>query len=242
VPSYQAETAMHRFHALILLISAWGACPAIAQSGAPFPSEADIRSYVSRQIAISESGNYSRVEIQVGSAEIPGNRSTCNSTELMAPVGMRFWGRGHVTLRCTGGASWSISIPIVVRVWGNAWVAARSLPAGHTLMADDLQEAELELSRERPGLPPQTDSLIGKSLVRSLPAGQAVHADGVRTQPVLMAGDAVRLRVVGTGFSISASGQALGNAAEGQPVRVRTELGRTLLGTARVGRIVDIQP
>ncbi len=242
MPAYPAEITMQRIYALILLIAAQGAIPAMAQSGSPFPSETDIRSYVRQQISISESGNHNRVEIQIGSADIPGTYGPCKSTELVAPVGKSFWGSSHVIVRCTNGASWGVSIPVVVRVWGNAWVATRSLSTGHVLTADDLQEIELELSRERPGLPSQPDSLVGKALVRSLRAGQAIHADGVRAQPVLMAGDAVKLRVLGAGFSISASGQALGNAAEGQSVRVRTELGRTLLGTARMGHIVDVQP
>ena len=49
----------------------------------------------------------------------------------------------------------------------------------------------------------------------------------------------VAARVMG-GFAITASGQALGQAAEGQTVRVRTELGKVLTGVAREGRTVDV--
>jgi flagella basal body P-ring formation protein FlgA len=57
---------------------------------------------------------------------------------------------------------------------------------------------------------------------------------------VVQAGDPVRLRIAGAGFAVSAAGQALGTAAEGQPVRVRSELGKILTGVARAGRVVEV--
>lgn len=227
---------------LVALATTFFVSPAAAGTSARVPTEADVRTFIASQIHAPGSGAYSRIDIQVGSSEIPPSLGTCTDAELLVPNGSRLWGRSYVVMRCVGGATWSVSIPVFIRAWGNAWVAARNLPAGHTLMQDDLREDDIELSRERPGLPQHIDALLGKSLARSMQSGQAIQSDAVRAVPVLMAGDAVRLRVMGTGFSISASGQALGNAAEGQAVRVRTDLGRTLLGTARTGRIVDISP
>jgi flagella basal body P-ring formation protein FlgA len=50
------------------------------------------------------------------------------------------------------------------------------------------------------------------------------------------------VRVIGNGrgFSISAEAIALASAQEGQAVRVRTDSGRVLSGTARAGRQVEV--
>jgi flagella basal body P-ring formation protein FlgA len=77
-------------------------------------------------------------------------------------------------------------------------------------------------------------------LTRAVAPGQALRVDMVRARSVVQAGDPVRLRIVGAGFAISAAGHALVSAGEGQPVRVRTELGKVLTGVAREGRQVDV--
>jgi len=45
----------------------------------------------------------------------------------------------------------------------------------------------------------------------------------------------------GQGFNISTNGRALGSAADGQSVRVQTDAGRIVQGTARPGRIVEMR-
>jgi flagella basal body P-ring formation protein FlgA len=54
-------------------------------------------------------------------------------------------------------------------------------------------------------------------------------------------GEPVRVVGHGNGFSISADGVALASATAGQSVRVRTESGRIVTGTARAGRLVEVQ-
>jgi flagella basal body P-ring formation protein FlgA len=62
----------------------------------------------------------------------------------------------------------------------------------------------------------------------------------LRVVQAVAAGDPVRIRLLGQGFEIAATGVALSGAGEGQTVRVRTDNGRVLSGTAR-GRVVEIQ-
>ena len=202
----------------------------------------ELRAFAVQQARQAVNDPAARVEVQLGMPEAQAPVAPCARSEPFVPTGTRLWGRASVGVRCVDGANWRVLFPVTVSVWGPAWVAASALPAGAVLEHHDLREAEVELTRERTGLPRGADALVGKVLVRPLQAGQTLHPDAVRAATVVSAGDVVRLRVLGGGYAITASGQSLGTAADGQPVRVRTDFGRTVTGVARAGRIVDLQP
>lgn len=104
-----------------------------------------------------------------------------------------------------------------------------------------MEEREVEVTRETPaGLTRDAQQLVGRTLVRGVPAGHPVRLDMVKAATVVQAGDTVRLKIMGSGFAVTAAAQALTAATEGQPVRVRTELGKVLTGTARDGRVVEV--
>ena len=71
-------------------------------------------------------------------------------------------------------------------------------------------------------------------------AGQPLLRDGFRARPVLAQGDTVKLLYSGQGFSVSTQGRALSGAVDGQSVRVVTDSGRTISGTARPNRVVEL--
>ncbi len=216
------------------------AAPAVqAQS---FITTDELQAYALQQAQYAAPANVTRMDARLGSMDGNASLAPCRRVEPFVPAGSRLWGRASVGVRCLEGAAWSVLVPVTVSAWGKAWVAAAPLPSGKTLAVGDLREDEIELTRERYGLPGDMEALLGKVLVRSVQAGHAVPTEAVRNATVVAAGDVVRLRVLGGGFAITASGQSLGSAAEGQPVRVRTDFGRTVTGLARSGRIVDIQP
>jgi flagella basal body P-ring formation protein FlgA len=57
---------------------------------------------------------------------------------------------------------------------------------------------------------------------------------------VVQQGQSVRLVSNGNGFSVSSEARAIGNAAEGQVVQVRTPAGAVVSGTARAGGLVEV--
>lgn len=201
-----------------------------------------LKAYALEQAQAAVNDPAIRLEVQLGMPDNAQAVAPCSKTEPFVPPGGRLWGRSSVGVRCVEGAAWRVLFPVTVTAWGPAWVAATPLPAGATVSAADLREAEVELTRERNGLPKGPEPLLGKVLVRPMAVGQAVSLDAVRATAVVNAGDVVKLRVLGGGFAVTAAGQSLGSAAEGQPVRVRTDFGRTVTGVARAGRIVDLQP
>jgi flagellar basal body P-ring formation protein FlgA len=216
---------------------------ATAAAGAAPPADpAMLRSWLEPQVAeIAAREGFTRYQIDLTPIQARTPLAPCARVEPFLPAGSRPWGRLNVGLRCAEGARWTLMQPVTVSVWGPALVAAGSLAPGAVLSPQDIQEAgEVELTREPPGLLRDPAALLGRTLTRAVPAGQPLRADMVRATLVVQAGDAVRLRIQGSGFSIAASGQAMGAAVDGQAVRVRTDMGKILNGTAREGRIIEV--
>jgi flagella basal body P-ring formation protein FlgA len=224
-------------HALLIAFACLLATGAQAQV-APL-DEGALRAFVSQHVA-SAGPQVTRFEIQFGTVAPRADLAPCARTELFLPSAARPWGRMAVGMRCVQGAMWTLMVPTTVRAWGMALVAAAPLAAGVVPTAADVREEEIELSREPGTVLRDTSALQGRALVRPLQAGQAFRADALRAVQVVQAGDPVRLRIAGAGFAVTATGQALAGAAEGQALRVRTEFGKVLTGVAREGRVVDV--
>lgn len=228
-----------RFIAFALALLA-AVCAHAQTAPAPAFSEDSLKGYVSQQAAAAGGDAITRFEVKLGSLDPNTVLAPCRRIEPFLPANARLWGRSSVGVRCADGANWSVLLPVTVSVWGKALVAAQPLSAGSVIGQDDVREQEVELTREPAGLPRSASALVGKTLSRNLLPGQVLRADMMRVTTVVAAGDPVRLRVQGPGFSIAGAGQALNAAGEGQTVRVRTELGRVITGVAREGRVVDV--
>ena len=70
------------------------------------------------------------------------------------------------------------------------------------------------------------------ALVRGVNAGAPIRLNDLRGIAVIRAGDLVSLGIKGRGFEIVTSGNALGDAALGASVRVKTLDGKILQGKA----------
>jgi flagellar basal body P-ring formation protein FlgA len=174
-----------------------------------------------------------RVEIEPGRLDPRLRLAPCERIEPYLPPNARPWGRSRVGLRCVQGPSpWNVYLPVTVRVFALAWVAAAPLPAGSVLQAEHLRQAEVDWAASP--TPPVADlgRLLGRQLARPLPAGAAPRPGDLKQRQWFAAGDTVQLVARGRGFSVGGSGQALGPGLEGQEVRVRTDSGRVLSGQA----------
>ena len=82
---------------------------------------------------------------------------------------------------------------------------------------------------------------LGQIAARALPAGQPLRDYMVKLPDIIVQGDTVRVLVNSGTFQITASGQAMGNAAKGQSVRVKLDTGRTVSGTAVAEQTVQLR-
>lgn len=203
------------------------------------PAEA-VRAFAEREIGQSLAPQGLRAEIQVGRLPPRARGQDCQRAEAFLAPGAKLWGRGYVGLRCVAGADWSLMVPVNVRVFGPALVTSRPQAAGQPIDATSLIESEVELTRLNQAVVSELADLEGRVLSRPLPAGQPVPVSALRAPQVIAAGEWVRVVGSGLGFTVTLSGTALANAQDGQIVRVRTEAGKVISGTARPGRVVEV--
>jgi flagella basal body P-ring formation protein FlgA len=70
--------------------------------------------------------------------------------------------------------------------------------------------------------------------------GHVLRQADLKARQWFAAGDTVRIVGAGPGFAISSDGLALSPGIEGQPVKVRTEGGRVVVGRATAARQVEV--
>jgi flagella basal body P-ring formation protein FlgA len=174
-----------------------------------------------------------RVAIEPGRLDPRLRLAPCERIEPYLPPGARAWGRSRIGLRCVQGpTAWNVYLPVTVKVFAPAWVAASALPAGSELQPDMLRQAEVDWAASATAPVADAARLVGRQLARPLPAGAAVRLGDLKQRQWFAAGDTVRLVARGQGFSVSGEGQAMSPGVEGQTVRVRTDNGRILSGQA----------
>lgn len=182
-----------------------------------------------------------RIEIETGRLDPRLKLAPCARTEAYLPTGFKPWGRTRVGLRCLQGERlWNVFLPITVKVFGPGLVAATALPAGTALTENDLVEGEVDLAAAHTAVLRDPALAVGRTLTRSLAAGQALRENDIRARQWFAAGDTVRVSATGPGFAVHGEGRALGAGIEGRPVRVRTESGRIVTGLAVADRQVEV--
>ena len=229
---------------LAMTVLVAGVTGAQAQSRTPQAAATDsrdpIQSFIERNMPASNASGGGRIEVSVGSLDPRLQLAPCQRIEPYLLPGTRLWGRTSIGVRCLEGATWTVSLPVTVTVRGPAVVAAEPIAAGSPATAVAVRIEEVELTRD-PGTPvTDPEQLMGKTFTRSVAVGQVLRLETLRATPTVVAGDPVRIDMVGKGFVIQSEGQALSAGAEGQPLRVRTESGRIVSGTLK-GRAVEIR-
>lgn len=201
----------------------------------------EVRRVVEEFLQAQTRGLPGEVSFVVGHVAQNNNLAPCPALEAFMNPGTRPWGRTSVGVRCpVPGSSWTLYVPVEVRVVADYVVTARGLTRGEVLDAEDLTTRKGDLARLPAGVLTNSDEAIGKVLRVSLGSGQIVRSDALRPDHVVRQGQTVKVMSSGTGFRVATEGRALNNAAEGQVVQVRTASGQTLSGVARAGGVVEI--
>lgn len=205
------------------------------------PSGAErIRKTVEQFVLQQLVGQPGLVSVEVGAIDPQLQLGACQRVEAFLPAGGRLWGNSTVGARCAAGASWSLYVPVTVKIQAPVVVAARPLANGKTLVAEDLSLQTQDLTQLPAGVLTDPALAVGQTLSVGLLPGYPVRQDMLRAPIVIRQGQTVRLVAQGGGFSVSAEGRALGNAAAGQSVQVRTSSGQTVSGVARPDGSVEV--
>jgi flagella basal body P-ring formation protein FlgA len=118
--------------------------------------------------------------------------------------------------------------------------AAKPLKSGQILSPSDWKWVEGDLSKMGDSLIDSPDLIKDMELSRSQQPGQPLRLNDFRTMSVIKSGDQVRVSILGRGFAIDASGQALSDAALGASVKVRITNGKIVQGTAVSQGLIEV--
>lgn len=182
-----------------------------------------------------------RVEVEPGRLDPRLKLAPCARIEPYLPPGFKAWGATRVGLRCTDGAvRWNVYLPITVKVFGPALVAASALPAGTVLGEGDLQVAEVDLAAHLQPAVTDLGAAVGRPLALALNPGDTLRQHQLRARQWFQAGETVKIVASGPGFAVHGEGLALAPGLEGRAVRVRTDSGRVVTGMPAGERLVEI--
>jgi flagella basal body P-ring formation protein FlgA len=144
----------------------------------------------------------------------------------------RAWGKIFLALNCEEGRSWVRPVSVYVAVKGRYLVTNQALRKGQALSVADLQWAEGDLTKMGDTLLEDPEQVKNMELSRSLQAGTPLRLNDLKPIAVIKSGDQVRVTLLGKGFAIDTSGQAMSDAALGGSVKVRISDGKIVQGAA----------
>jgi len=171
----------------------------------------------------------------------PRGLAACSTLEPFLPAGSRLWGRTTVGVRCSGDRPWTLYLQARVSVMATYYLAARAVAPGEVLTAADLIPRDGDLTAMPQAIVTDPSQAVGAVTLSRLAAGLPLRTDMLRGAGAVVIGQSVHVVTNGAGFSISAEGSAMNNAAPGQQVRVKTAGGQIISGVVKDGSTVEIQ-
>ncbi|RQR28673.1 flagellar basal body P-ring formation protein FlgA [Burkholderia sp. Bp9143] len=173
-------------------------------------------------------------------AAFPRGLAACTTLEPFLPTGARLWGRTTVGVRCAGERPWTVYLQAKVAVQATYYVAARQIVPGEPLTAADLVARDGDLTVLPLAVITDPAQAVGATALARISAGLPLRQDMLKSAASVSAGQTVRVVAAGPGFTISAEGSALANAAPGQSVRVRMAAGQIVTAIVKDAGTVEI--
>ncbi|WP_296445681.1 flagellar basal body P-ring formation chaperone FlgA [Rhodoferax sp. UBA5149] len=183
-----------------------------------------------------------RMEVTVGELDSRLRLAPCARVEPYIPVGTSLWGKTRLGLRCLeGAAKWNVFLPVTVKAYGAAWVIKGNVAPGAVLTEADAIETEVDWAEDASPVVSNPSLWVGQVASRALTTGQALRQGMIKPAQVFQAGTQVRVVARGSGFQITADGQALSAGVVGQSARVRMDNGRVMSGVVLDNRTVRLE-
>jgi flagella basal body P-ring formation protein FlgA len=180
-----------------------------------------------------------KVEITV-TPVFPRGLAPCSSLDPFMPTGARLWGRMTVGVRCVGERPWTLYVQARVSINATYYLAARAIAPGEVLGNADLIARDGDITAMPQAIVTDPAQAVGAVALSRVPAGLPLRTDMLRAASSVSIGQNVRVVTGGSGFSISAEGIAMNNAAPGQQVRVKTAGGQIITGIVKDSQTVEV--
>ncbi|HZX28169.1 MAG TPA: flagellar basal body P-ring formation chaperone FlgA [Telluria sp.] len=224
-----------------LLLLALLLCSTLARADAPARQDAQaLRALAEQYLQTQSAGLPGKVTVTVGALDPRVFLAACPAPAAFQLPGARPWGKTTVGVRCAAPNPWTVYIQAQVSVVTDYVAAAVPLAQGQPIAAVQLVTLKGDLAALPNGVATEAAQVVGKLPTVSLPAGTPLRLDNLKSQPVVQQGQLVRVVSSGAGFAVSAEGRAIGTAAAGQVVQVRTAGGAVVSGLAQAGGVVEV--
>lgn len=222
-----------------MLIIALTAAIDAADAETQTPSE--IQRTVDAFVRAQTSSMPGRVETSAGALDPRLKLPHCEALEAFLPPGARLWGNSTVGVRCTRPQKWQVYVPVQVSVWNEVVVTTRALERGQTLGAEDMTMQTLDLTQLPQGVYADPGPLAGKLTRVRIGGGVPLRPDMLRSAPVVLHGDTVRIVYAREGIHVMSEARAMGSAGVGESVQVRTASGKVLKGVVQAPGVVELR-
>lgn len=236
--------AMSSFRLFLAVLLPITALPTMAQTAAHTMPDgnADAINAVHTFVARQTSSLGRAVKIRVIPPPTDTRLPPCARHEVFLPADTRLWGKASVGVKCSHPSAWTAYLSVQVSVPGNYLISARKINRGQTITEGDVELKFGDLTEFPANVLTETTLAVGQRAKIGLAANQPLTRELLHQIPVIKQGDKVRVLARGGGFSVATHGTALNNAAQGDPVKVKTESGRTLNGIATNVGEVELPP
>lgn len=181
-----------------------------------------------------------KVSVRAGAIDPNLKLAQCPDLQVFLPSGSRAWGKTSVGVRCSAPSAWTIYVQATVNIVAQYLVSAAPLAQGQIVTSQDVIFESGDLTQLPAGVFTDQAQAIGRVVNISMNAGTVLRQEMLKISPVVQQGQTVMLTTVGKGFSISAEGQAMSKANEGQIVQVKVASGQVITGIARNGGQVEV--
>lgn len=159
--------------------------------------------------------------------------------EVFLPPSSRSWGKTQIGLRCAD-SNWTIRLPAEVSLTATIPVLTRPVRAGAVLAQGDWTLTELDVSGWTRGVTVDEQTLAGSRVTRPLRAGEPIPPDALSSAARMGVGEQVRVLLIGKGFTVRAAGEIVQQSTVGGSARVKLESGRTVSGTLRPDKQIEV--
>jgi flagella basal body P-ring formation protein FlgA len=127
----------------------------------------------------------------------------------------------EILIRDGGALVRSQKLAVKVDAVVEVWTMVEERPRGHVVTAEDLQRVRVPRSRMAVDAIRSPAEVDGGTLKRAVGPGEQLTRRYVEMPPIVSRGDRVTMVARSGGIRITAVGEALGSARQGEPVRVR---------------------
>jgi flagella basal body P-ring formation protein FlgA len=210
------------------------------QTASPRQDLVALRQVAEQYLRTQAAGLPGQVAITVGALDPRMSLAACGAPQAFQQPGARAWGKTTVGLRCAAPSAWTIYVQAQVSVLADYVAAAVPLAQGQPIEQGQLVMMKGDIAAMPNGIVTDMAQAVGRSAIVSLASGTPLRLDALRSKPVVQQGQLVRVVSAGAGFRVSAEARAIGNAADGQVVQVRTPGGAIISGVAKAGGLVEV--